>query len=189
MNKFKVYGPSANFPSFSSLEINLDENEKDFKKFKSIYEEFLDFNNKTKYEKCETALKNFYEILKRNIHSYLNNNLPSLEKTILPYDLLERIEKSFFYGGILKILSNEKEDKSCKMLFLMYLANKEYKKISLDEEEFVISSLRSYEIEIILLALNTISSWKKIKNNNKNLLYEIKINNSYLKNRTKYFLS
>ena len=187
MNSLKVYTPSYNFPSFSSLELNIKKDEEQYKKFEHIYKEFIDFNNDARYERSENSLLTLYEILKRNVHSYLNNKLPTLEKTILPYDLLERIEKSFFYGGILKLLSNDKEDKATRMLFLLFLGNKEYKEINLDEEAFVIACLRSYEIEVSLLALNTISSWKKIKSDNKNLLYEIKINNSYLKNRTKSF--
>ncbi len=189
MNSLKIYAPSYNFPSFSSLELNIKKDEEKYKKFKEIYKEFIDFNNDSKYEKCESSLLTLYEILKRNVHSYLNNKLPRLEKTILPYNLLERIEISFFYGGILKLLSDDKEDKATRMLFLIFLGNKEYKEISLDEEAFIIACLRSYEIEVSLLALNTISKRKKIKVDNKNLLYEIKINNSYLKNRIKSYSS
>ena len=81
MNSLKVYAPSYNFPSFSSLELNIKKDEEQYKKFEDIYKEFIDFNNDARYEKSENSLLTLYEILKRNVHSYLNNKLPVLNTT------------------------------------------------------------------------------------------------------------
>lgn len=153
----------------------------------NTYKNKLNLNEKINFDDGSLFLY-IYEIIKSKAHKLIKNNSPSSNNIDLIDSFFKRIEDSFFYEGILKRITNKNEDKILKVIFLISLKNKEYYKVSLDEENFVLNSLKENDLEISSLALSTLYFWKNINKENYKINYEIKINQNYLKTKNIYRL-